>query len=259
MTIQDEIKEFVMAFFEKINSNIIENNDVYKIELPEKYHGFFGSVDLLITFDKNIALQHGYHLIIPGSEILSKIITNCKQKGPIRSKTSGTNNGRILIRYHFFINFSGISNTSKLGYVDIDLETCKPVSITNNPKNDIYTSIGKINTGNITPSYIVALEEIKKLYAKSRSDFLYAANNKFLHDFTLFVEKYDSDMRDLDNSINKKERISDNPEKIHEFRFNTVEKITELEKEKIHLIETLQEKHKVLLEYNLVACEIITL
>ncbi len=259
MTIQVEIKEFVMEFFEKIDSDIAENNGIYEIQLPEKYHGYFGSSRLLITFDKNIALQHECDLMIPGSGILSKIIINCKQRGPIRSKTARINDGKTIIRYHFFINFSGISSISKLDYVDIDLDTYKPILITNDLKNDIHTSIEKINPKNITPSYIVALEEIKKSCAELRSNFLHDANEKFLYDFTLFVKKYDSDMRDLDKSINRREETTNNPEKTQKFRFNTVEKIIELEKEKTDLIETLQEKHKVLLEYNLVACEIITL
>ena len=117
----------------------------------------------------------------------------------------------------------------------------------------------KIDAKNITPSYLVALNGIKKRYSEIRTNFLSDANRQFQQDFKIFAEKYNSQIRELDNSINKKEENSDDYEKIQKFRFNTVDEIKELEKEKTQLIDTLQEKHKISLEYNLIACEIITI
>ena len=165
----------------------------------------------------------------------------------------------MIIRYHFFVDFSGISHISKLDYMDVNLNTLQHTEISDTLDDATFLLDAKIGAKNITPSYLVALNGIKKRYSEMRTNFLNDANKQFQQDFKIFVEKYDSQIRELDNSINKKEENSDDYEKIQKFRFNTVDEIKELEKEKTQLIDTLQEKHKISLEYNLIACEIITI
>ena len=83
-------------------------------------------------------------------------------------------------------------------------------------------------------------------------------NSSFQNDLKLFSSRQDSEISELDDAINKKEETSDNFNEIQKFRFDTVEKIEKLEKEKSNLIDTLQEKHTVNLNYNLIACELIS-
>ena len=259
MILQNEIKELVLSFFQKIGSKIIENDGVYEIHIPKKYQNSFQATQILFSFDEKTASERNVQLIIPGSNILSLVITNCKQRGSISLKKSKTNTGDVIIRYHFFVDFSGISNVSKLDYVDVNLNTLQHTAISGPFENTTFLLEDKINIKNITPSYLAALNGIKKKYSETRTNFLSDANKQFQQDFKIFAEKYDSQIRELDNSINKKEESSDDFEKIQKFRFNTIDEIKELEKEKTQLIETFQKKHKISLEYNLVACELITI
>ena len=258
MNLQDEIKTMTLGFFQNIGSEIIEDKGAYKVSIPDKYKIYFQDANLLFTFDEKIASEKGLHLIIPGSNILSLIITNCKQKGPITIKKSKTSIGNMIIRYHFFINFSGIFNLSKLEYVDVDLNTSKLANVYDVLERVIFSLEERVDPKRVTSSYIIALDEIQRRCVEITTNFLQDANKEFQHDFELFVDKYDSQIRELDDSINKKTVNFDDPEKIKEFRFDIVDKIHVLEKEKKLLIVTLQEKHKILLEYGLVACEIIT-
>ena len=101
MEIQNEIKELTLSFFKTIHSEIIEENDIYKIIIPEKYRNYFCESKISITFNEKIAEQQNCELIVPGSKTLFQIITNCNNKGPITIKQSKIGNGNPVIRYHF--------------------------------------------------------------------------------------------------------------------------------------------------------------
>lgn len=252
MNLSVEIKSLVLSFFKVVNSDVIENHNTYEISIPQEYHRYFKSSKIIITFDKDTADSTGAHLIIPGSNILYTILTICKQKGPIRCGKAKISGDSTMIRYHFYVNFSGTHDVSKLDHVDVSLNDHNS---TDTPSNELLFD-GKINPKDITSSYLMALEQIKKSYEKTRAKFLDDANKEFNRDFMLFVNKYDTHMRELDHSINAKEQASDDIYKTREFRFKTVEKIKEIDREKSGIIRTIQEKHQVLIEYNLVACEI---
>ena len=57
MTLQDEIKELVLSFFQKIGSKIIENDGVYEIHIPKKYQDSFQAEQILFSFDEKIASE----------------------------------------------------------------------------------------------------------------------------------------------------------------------------------------------------------
>ena len=109
----------------------------------------------------------------------------------------------------------------------------------------------------MTPSFTIALNELKQKSCELKSTFVKNANIAFEDDFKLFILKYDDEIRELDNSITKKETSSNDFDKIKKFRFDVVDKIEILEKEKNVMIESLQKQHEVNLDYNLVACEIL--
>ena len=90
-----------------------------------------------------------------------------------------------------------------------------------------------------------------------KNQFIEKSNSSFDSDFQLFCSRYDSEMTELDNAINKKEEVSGNSDVVQKFRFDTVKKIERLRKEKVSLVDNVQEKHKIALSYNLVACELI--
>lgn len=251
----DEIRDLVLEFFRITGSHISDENGLYRITVHEKYQTFFQTSELFITFDSKISSKYNCELVMAGNRILSLVIANCSRKGPISLKQSGNNAGKFVIRYHFFVNFSGISNKSWILHVDIDLDTFKPMSI-NDTLEDADFELDSLTT-KFTSAYIAALDELKLQCTTIRSEFLDQAQSLFQNDFDLFVGKYDLQIRELDSGINKKESTSEDGSKISKFRFDTIDQIRSLEKEKSTISDVLQDKHKITLGHNLIACEVI--
>ena len=260
MSVQSDIKELILSFFDTINSDVSCDKGIYDISIPEKYHNHFRSQRISITFEKDIAADHhNCELVIVGSRILSTVIKICQSQGPVSLKKTQSDSGQTVMRYHFFVNFSGIHSMSDVTHVDIDLDSCKPVHAVcvlenNNVLPDVY-----FDSKNITQSYMAALEELEKKYNSEKTKFINDANAKFQDEFESFVGKYNTQMRDIDDAINKKDSNYDDLAKTNKIRFEGVDRIRELEDEKTRLAETLQQKHQISLTHNLIACEIISI
>ena len=257
MNIQQEIEKLTLSYFKTINSEITEENGLYEISIPEKYQNYFRSSQISLTFDEKVASEQNCELINPGNKTLFQIITNCNNKGPITLKQSKTPNDNLIIRYHFFVDFSGIHHSSKLFSIDIDLKTLQPSNVTDELEPGDFSLNDKLIPENITKSYNVALKELEQKSDYLKIQFIEESNTSFESDFKLFCSRYDSEMTELDDSINKKEEVSGNSDVVQKFRFDTVKKIERLRKEKDSLVENVQNKHQIGIKYKLVATEII--
>ena len=257
MNIQQEIEKLTLSYFKTINSEITEENGLYKISIPEKYQNYFRSSQISLTFDEKVASEQNCELINPGNKVLFQIITNCCNQGPITLKQTKTHTDNIVIRYHFFVDLSGIHHASKLFSIDIDLKTLQPSNVTDELEPGDFSLNDKLIPENITKSYDVALEELKQQSEEMKNQFVEKSNSSFESDFKLFCSRYDSEMKELDDTINKKEEVSGNSDVVQKFRFDTVKKIERLRKEKNSLVENVQNKHQIEVEYELVATEII--
>ena len=253
----NDIQEFVISFFKTISSDIVQSNNIYKISIPEKYKNYFQKQNIKFTFDKETALNNDCELVIPGSIILSTIIKLCSSRGSISLKMTKTDNGQTILRYHFFVNFAGIHNISKLTHVDVNLDTSEITHITNTMHDADFLLDECITSEKITPSYIAALDSLKEECQDMQTKFLSDANQDFQKDLDTFTTKYDAQIRHMDDKINKKDMVSIDDEKTRNFRFENIEKIKIIEGEKTRLIDALEKKHKITLEYSLVACEVI--
>lgn len=257
MNIQQEIEELTLSYFKTINSEITKENGLYKISIPEKFQNYFRKKQILLTFDEKIALEYNCELIIPGNKVLFQIITNCTKQGPIALKQTRTHANNIAIRYHFFVQLSGMHNSSKLFSIDIDLKTLEKINIVDELEPGDFSINDYEISDNITKSYNVALDILKIESQEMKNQFLDKANSLFKDDFDLFCSRYDSEMRELDDEINEKEEKSDDYEIIQKLRFKNNKKIVELEKEKSSLIENIQNKHGIKIDFELAASEII--
>jgi len=257
LNIQQEIEKLTLSYFKTINSEITEENGLYKISIPEKYQNYFRSSQISLTFDEKVATEQNCELINPGNKVLFQIITNCCNQGPITLKQTKTHTDNIVIRYHFFVDLSGIHHASKLFSIDIDLKTLQPSNVTDELEPGDFSLNDKLIPENITKSYDVALEELKQQSEEMKNQFVEKSNSSFESDFKLFCSRYDSEMKELDDTINKKEEVSGNSDVVQKFRFDTVKKIERLRKEKNSLVENVQNKHQIEVEYELVATEII--
>jgi len=258
MDVTKQIKDLTLSFFKTIDAEIINNNGLYSIIIPQKYFNYFQKSNIQITFDEKIAEENNCELIIPGSKTLFQIITNCNNKGPISVKSSpgGTN---PAIRYHFYVNFSGVKQYSQLFSITIDLQKMSVIDSPTNLESIEIPSNLRLVSEKISPAFDIALEELKQNSSELKSSFVNNTNDAFETDFKLFISRYDDEIRELDNLITEKESTSDNFEKIKKFRFDIIDKIEIIEKEKHRLIDTLQNKHQVNLDYNLISSEILLL
>lgn len=256
MSLQNDIKDLVISFFEMVGSLDVDD-ELYEASISQEYYKYFKKQKIVFTFERDVAVKHNCELIIPGSKLLLTIIEICAGSGPISIKKSQIDNQCKAIRYHFFVSFSGIRHVSKLIHVDVDLETAKSVNISETLQ-DAHTQNEMINPEKILPTYVAALDELQERCQKMKADFVSDADKRFQDELDLFTDKHDSQIRDIDDSINKKERQSEDSQKIKNFRFDSIAKIKAIEADKIRLIETLQKKHKIHLKHSLIACEVIT-
>lgn len=256
MNICDDVRRLALGFFDTIGSDVADVDGAYRITVPEEYQDIFGTHNVLLAFDEESASKHDCELVIPGSKTLSLITEYCISKGPVSLRKPNSGRGKAAIRYHFLIIFSGRSSLSTMDHVDVDL----PNILGHNMRHGLeMTSIpaGLIDSKEVTATYAAALGKIKKRHNSARSKFLDDANRKFSEELDMFLKQHNSCIRDLDDAINSKDRTSGNAGKIREFRFQMADQIEALEKAKLVSVEILQKKHKVVLEYRLVACEII--
>ena len=258
MNIQKEIKELTLSFFETIDANFFELNGIYTIGIPEKYQNYFQKSEIKITFDEKIASENNCELIIPGSKTLFQIITNCNNKGPISFNKSNIKEMNSLIRYHFYVNFSGIKQISQLFSITLDLENMRCVDFDTELERIDITDDFKLNSDKITSYFEIVLNELRQKTLELKSSFVNDANDDFEYDLKLFASRYDDEINELDESINQKEITFNDPEKIRNYRFSTLEKIQNLEKQKKIVLTSLEEKHGIDLYYELIACEIIS-
>lgn len=256
MNVLNQIKELTLSFFNTIDAEVSENNGLFTIIIPKKYFNYFQKSQIQITFDEKIAEQYNCELIIPGSKTLFQIITNCNNKGSISIKSApgGTN---LAIRYYFYINFSGIKQHSQLFSITVDVVNSSIISPPENLEPILIPTNLKLPSEKITLSYEIAIRELQQKSFELKDSFVNEANSLFEHDFKLFTSKYDKQMDELDSAINEKELTSIDSEKIKKFRFDTIEKIDKIQKEKENLIDILENKHQINLDYNLVAAEIL--
>ena len=256
MDVSNQIQELTLSFFKTIDAEIINNNGLYNITIPNKYQNYFQKSKIRVTFDEKIAEEYNCELIIPGSKTLFQIITNCNNKGPISVKSSS---GGVTpaIQYHFYANFSGVKQYSQLFSITVDLQNMAIIEYPSNLESINLPLDFKLDSKKITPSFEIALNELKQNSSELKSTFINNANIDFETDLKLFISRYDDEIRELDDSITKKESTSNDFEKIKQYRFDIIDKIEKIEKEKNNLVTILQNKHQVNFDYNLIACEII--
>ena len=259
MDLHNEIKDFTISYFNRIQSHIIQNQNKYEILIPDKYKSYFNSSRIVICFDEKIASKFNCEFIIPGSWVLDKIIKNCMNMGPIVSSKINENENNTYIVYYYNIKYSGINNKSFLDSVCINVETLAPVTLNNKNQKIDQIGINELGSKKITSTYLSSINEIKKRHMLIEQKFLKKSQDIFQNELSIFVKKYDSQIRELDKKINHKELTSDDFQKIKQFRFDVLKTIKQLEYEKTHLINILQKKHKIILDYGLIGSEVIIL
>jgi len=156
MQLENKIKDFVLLFFETSKFTITCKNKIYFVDVPEKNQNYFQKSRIIFTFDEITANENNCELIIPGSKTLFQIINLCTNKGPVIKKDYPNPKGYCVIRYHFFVYFSGISNSSQLFTIDVDLEKLKILDVNEVLEPKTLTFNSELFSKNITKSYLLS-------------------------------------------------------------------------------------------------------
>ena len=239
------IKDLVLGFFEVIGSKITRDGGAYEITIPEGYAWYFQAKKIRICFAGSGPPVDGCELMAPGSRTLVKVIEACAQKGPVVLR-AGTGQG-ARVRYHFFIDFYGRFSMSILDHVDVELVP------------SMIRDHGRLEPDAVTATYSSALEILQQRHSEARAGFISDANRSMEQDMGMLADKFKSQSRELDEAIRKKDRQStSSADKIQSFRFKTVGKIEALERDRVDMVKTLQEKHGLMLSYKLIACELFS-
>ena len=252
--IQDHIRELVLGFFRTTGSEISEDGSIYRIEIPEEYRTYFETGRIAITFGSVEASRHDCEPVVPGNKILRTVMDICAKKGPVTLRYNTGN--RATIRYHFFIRFYGLSDVSILDHVDVELDSPVPENFA--VDGDKTLQLGWIKQRDVTSTYSYALDQLQTRHKDTVEDFLRVASQRLAEDLGVALDKHNMRARELDDAIRRKDADgSDYHDRIQEFRFDTVEKMEDLENKKASLADSMQQRHRVTLEYGLVACEVL--
>lgn len=255
MYLKQDLKKFMMDFFKTSGFEIIKSDKIYTVKIPKSSQNFFECEMTTFTFDKNTSMNTTCELIVPGSKLLHRVILMCNSKGPIKKWTLKNRNGNWIIRFHFFINLKGKKSFQSITFIDIDTATMESKPIVNEfYENDFL--IPDDVCQKITNSYLVALEYIQREFKNQIESIKKERDDVFNQDYGLSVKRFDDEMSELDESINKKQNDSHDANMMGVYTYETIKKIEEVEKMKNSVLRTLLKKHELVLEYNLIAAEV---
>ena len=167
--IEIQVKDLVLGFFNKIGSQIIENNELFEIKIPQNHFELFRTNSLKIIFNPSLSNSTDFELISPGSTILLKILNTCIDYGPVNIARLRPNSQNIKsIRFYFYALFESIKTKTKIIYVDVDINSKKIISIDDSNINfDRTISDFKIDLDTIDDCYVESITYIEQNLMKS--------------------------------------------------------------------------------------------
>jgi len=130
MQIEVHIENIVCEYFSKINANLIKNDKLFSVSVPQNFSNIFGTSLLKFYFDPNTSAPSDYELFSPGSNNLLKIINQCLDLGPVAiCKLKNACIHSDAIRFYFFVLFESVISRTKMIHVDIILDSKKIIDI----------------------------------------------------------------------------------------------------------------------------------
>lgn len=258
--LQKPIQDLTLDFFKIVNADVKQNEDIFTILAPEKYHHLFGNETFSITFNPKTASESSCELIAPGSKLLSQIINLCKTKGPIvkgildSSKNYlDSSNLKHGIRFYFYVTFEGIEHFSELGHMDLDINSSEILDLKENILLDSTVEIEHINFDLIPPLFLKASKELRKNFEDNEKKFVKSSIVKRHTEIDNIQNEYDKMIHEIESHIKENEKNMLAERDKHKLFDDFMEKIHNLRKEQTNLIRGISEKYKVLLSYDLIA------
>ena len=257
--IQESVQKFVMTFFNKVNSEIITTESVYKIKVTKNLFHIFGEKPFLITFDSDVAQSLDCEFVTPGSQILKKIINICKSKGPISKGIVENRLGnktdpdlKNAVRFYFYIKFESMSNFSDVSHIDLDANTLSAIDIKSTIVLDSDTNIESFDSNSLSTLFSKSLEEIKKKYNLTEKTILEKSSSKKQTEVKKIKDNYAELIEDIENQIKKSESNLLEVNDKNKFFDSSVNEISKLRNIQNHLIKSIGEKYQSKILYEII-------
>lgn len=249
-TIENQVKTLALGFFSKINAIVIEKNELFDIDIPDNYSKLFGTNHLKIVFNDKILKPDDYELLSPGSNILFKILNTCIDFGPFIIGKNCVTDYNSIIRFYFYVVFESITTKTKLCSVDVDVKT-KNI-ILDNLKIDYNASLNSItfSSDDVDDCYIAASDYVEKITKPEISEFknhIYEIKNKELINIS---NEYDKRFNDVQEQLVKLQSAGASLDDL-------IFKNQSLKNEKHTLLENLDVKFRIIVDFALIAAIVI--
>ncbi len=251
----EQVKSLVLGYFSMINAVVAENNGLIDI-IPAEQQKVFGKNNLKITFDEKLSESNNYELVLPGNNILFKILNNCINFGPvITAKLNSNEKNSTILRFYFYVIFESVKSETKLVHVDVDTTTQKIITVNDSEINfENNPSIHDVSSDTVDYCYIEATDYIKD---KMKVE---------MHDFTNQIFKLkDEELQNIDSEYKK--RLGQIEEKSTALRskgedqskFHKIideNKLVKEEESKVR--KTLDAKYKISIDFGLISAGILS-
>jgi len=248
-----------MTFFNKVDSEIVVNESVYKIIAPKNLFHIFGEKPFLITFDSDAVQGSDCEFVTPGSQILKKIINICKSKGPISKGIAENRLGnktdpslKNAVRFYFYIKFESMSNFSDVSHVDLDANTLSAIDIKSAIVLDSDTNIESFDSNSLSTLFSKSLEEIRKKYNLTEKTILEKSSSKKQIEMKKIKDNYAELIEDIENQIKKSESNLLEVNDKNKFFDSSVNEISKLRNIQNHLIKSIGEKYQSKILYEII-------
>jgi hypothetical protein len=248
-----------MTFFNKVDSEIIATESVYKIKAPKNLFHIFGEKPFLITFDSDVAQGLDCEFVTPGSQILKKIINICKSKGPISKGITENRLGnktdpdlKNAVRFYFYIKFESMSNFSDVSHVDLDANTLSAIDVKNTIVLDSDTNIESFDSNSLSALFSKSIDEIRKKYNLTERTILDKSSLKKETETKKIKDNYTELIEDIENQIKKSESNLLEANDKNKFFDSSINEISKLRNIQNHLIKSIGAKYQSKILYEII-------
>ena len=303
-TLLEYSKDLTLNFLKKIGATVDDSYGLYTVTFPINYESIFGSITKRITFEHSVADTHSCEWVVPGSNFLGIILGEIKKQAPVigghikkqiqspdeclnKISThdcsvvldSFTEKMKIAIRFYFNITVKSIRSISMLRWIDIDLETMRPLEFPSEIQLDL--TLGTIRYERRDPRidycYSKATEVLKneieslamKYVTKTQDSLTQDLNSlnqvhaRRLKEINEDVSYQKSKLKEFDRKIigaryvdtqmkyvAEKEKQSERIKKSEEKAIAQIERLT---KDKESQIQQIEKRHRPIIDFSLIA------
>ena len=254
--IETQVKDLVLDFFNKIDAQIIENNGLFEIKIPQNYFELFRTNSLKIIFNPLLSNFTDFELISPGSNILLKILNKCIDFGPVTIARLNPNPQNIkFIRFYFYAIFESIKTKTKIIHIDVDMNTKKIISIDDSDITfDRNISNFNIDSETIDDCYVESITHIEQNLMKSDiidfKNMIFNLKDVELQNIVLEYKKRKKEIQDKHTDLRSKGSTGDLLNKL-------MDKNELIEYEEINLKNNLDKKYSIVIDFALISSLII--